>query len=219
MKLIVGLGNPGRKYEQTRHNVGFMAAAKLAALISASTSRIKFEGEFAEGTTGGEKILLLCPQTFMNASGQSVRKAIDFYKISTDDLLVICDDCNLASGRLRIRRSGSAGGQNGLKDIIRHLDTDSFARLRIGIGSPPPDWNVSDYVLGKIEKQEQPTMETATTDAAYAAILWATEGVAAAMNKYNADPNAKPKKQDPSSTETISDESISDNDNSQHKCS
>ncbi len=219
MKLIVGLGNPGRKYEQTRHNVGFMAAAKLAALISASTSRIKFEGEFAEGTTGGEKILLLCPQTFMNASGQSVRKAIDFYKISTDDLLVICDDCNLASGRLRIRRSGSAGGQNGLKDIIRHLDTDSFARLRIGIGSPPPDWNVSDYVLGKIEKQEQPTMETATTDAAYAAILWATEGVAAAMNKYNADPNAKPRKQDLSSTETISDESISDNDNSQHKCS
>ncbi len=219
MKLIVGLGNPGRKYEQTRHNVGFMAAAKLAALISASPSRIKFEGEFAEGTTGGEKILLLCPQTFMNASGQSVRKAIDFYKISTDDLLVICDDCNLASGRLRIRRSGSAGGQNGLKDIIRHLDTDSFARLRIGIGSPPPDWNVSDYVLGKIEKQEQPTMETATTDAAYAAILWATEGVAAAMNKYNADPNAKPRKQDLSSTETISDESISDNDNSQHKCS
>ena len=92
MKLIVGLGNPGRKYEQTRHNVGFMAAAKLAALISATPARIKFEGEFAEGTAEGEKLLVLCPHTYMNASGQSVRKAIDFYKISTDDLLVICDD-------------------------------------------------------------------------------------------------------------------------------
>lgn len=193
MKLIVGLGNPGRKYEQTRHNVGFMAAAKVAALISASPSRIKFEGEFAEGNVGGEKLLVLCPHTFMNASGQSVRKAVDFYKLEIEDLLVICDDFNLAGGRIRIRKSGSAGGQNGLKDIIRHLDTDSFARLRIGIGTPPPQWSVTDYVLGKIEKHEQEAIETATTRAAQAAIEWATAGVSSAMNKFNADPNAKPK--------------------------
>ena len=193
MKLIVGLGNPGRKYEQTRHNVGFMAAAKLAALISASPARIKFEGELADGTVGSEKLLVLCPHTYMNASGQSVRKAIDFYKIEVDDLLVICDDFNLQRGRIRIRRSGSAGGQNGLKDIIRHLDSDAFARLRIGIGQPPPEWSVSDYVLGKIEKPEQEAIETATTKAAYAAIEWAQAGVASAMNKFNADPTAKPK--------------------------
>ncbi len=192
MKLIVGLGNPGRKYEQTRHNVGFMAAAKLAALISADPSRIKFEGELAEGTSCGEKLIVLCPHTFMNASGQSVRKAIDFYKISIDDLLVICDDLNLATGRIRIRRSGSAGGQNGLKDIIRHLDSDAFARLRIGIGQAPPQWSVTDYVLGKFNKNEQETIESTTTRAAYAAIEWAANGVGAAMNKYNADPNAEP---------------------------
>jgi PTH1 family peptidyl-tRNA hydrolase len=201
MKLIVGLGNPGRKYEQTRHNVGFMAAAKLAALTSATPAKIRFEGEFAEAAADGEKLLVLCPQTYMNASGQSVRKAVDFYKIPVDDLLVICDDFHLASGRLRLRRSGSAGGQNGLKDIIRHLNTDSFARLRIGIGSPPPQWSVSDYVLGKIEKQEQETIEAATTRAAYAAIHWATKGVTSAMNHFNPDPNAKPKaKNDISST-------------------
>ncbi len=187
MKLIVGLGNPGRKYEQTRHNVGFMAAAKLAALISASPSKIRFEGEVAEGSTNGEKLVVLCPQTFMNASGKSVRKACEFYKMSPVDLLVICDDLNLPSGRLRIRPGGSAGGQKGLTDIIGQLGTESFARLRIGIDRPPPEWDVSDYVLGKFAKEDQEKIESATTRAAYAAIDWANEGAAFAMNKYNAD--------------------------------
>ena len=188
MKLIVGLGNPGRKYEQTRHNVGFMAAAKLASLISAGPSKVRFEGELAEGASGGEKMIVLCPHTFMNASGKSVRQACDFYKLSPDDLLVICDDLNLPCGRLRIRPSGSAGGQKGLVDIIRQLGTDSFARLKIGIDRPPPQWDVSDYVLGKFRKDEQEKIETATTRAAYAAMDWACEGTAAVMNKYNADP-------------------------------
>ena len=175
MKLIVGLGNPGRKYEQTRHNVGFIVAAKVAALISASPGKTRFEGEFAEGSSGGEKLNVLCPHTFMNASGQSVRKAVDFYKLATDDVLVICDDLNLASGRLRIRPRGSAGGQNGLKDIIRHLDSEDFPRLRVGIGRPPDGWTVIDYVLGKFPKDEHDKIELATTRAAYAAIEWATK--------------------------------------------
>ncbi len=192
MKLIVGLGNPGRKYEQTRHNVGFMAAAKLASLIGASPSTARFDGDVADGSTrsekaGSQKVVVLCPTTFMNASGKSVRKAIDFYKMTPDSLLVICDDLNLPAGKLRIRPSGSAGGQKGLVDIIRHLGTDDFARLKIGIDRPPPEWDVSDYVLGKFRKDEQEKIESATTRAAYAAIDWASEGTMFAMNKYNAD--------------------------------
>lgn len=193
MKLIVGLGNPGRKYEDTRHNVGFMAAAKTAAILAASPSKTKFEGEIAEATAKGEKIVLLCPQTYMNASGQSVRKAADFYKLETSDILVICDDLNLPSGRLRIRPRGSAGGQNGLKDIIRHLGEETFARLRIGIDRPPDGWTVTDYVLGKFSKPEQETIELATTRAAHAAICWAESGVTEAMNQFNPDPDASKK--------------------------
>jgi len=198
MKLIVGLGNPGRKYEQTRHNVGFMVAAKVASIAGAGPSKTRFEGEVAEGSlttgnTGIEKLVILWPQTFMNASGQSVRKACDFYKLSTTDLLVISDDLNLKTGRVRIRSSGSAGGQKGLTDIIRHLRTDDFARLRIGIDRPPENWAVTDYVLGKFNKDETDKMERAIDRATATAIAWATEGVAAAMSRYNADPdNNKP---------------------------
>lgn len=209
MKLIVGLGNPGRKYEQTRHNVGFMVAAKVAALVSAPASRDRFEGDFAEGSSGGEKLLILCPNTFMNLSGQSVRKAFDFYKLSTEDVLIICDDLNLDTGRLRLRARGSAGGQNGLKDIIRHLDSEVFPRLRVGIGKPPEGWQVTDYVLGKFPKSENELVETATTRAAYAAIDWATKGIGPAMNQYNAvaesgsKKKTEKKKADRKSTESI----------------
>lgn len=205
MKLIVGLGNPGRKYEQTRHNVGFLVVAKVAALISASPSKVRFEGEVAEGVSGGEKLVLLWPQTFMNASGQSVRKACDFYKLAPNDILVACDDLNLPSGKLRLRASGSAGGQKGLADIIRHLRTESFPRLRIGIGRPPPGWEATDYVLGKFSGEENDKIETLTTAAAHAAITWATEGITAAMNRHNAvaaekrdqvDTNDKPLQRD-----------------------
>ena len=197
MKLVVGLGNPGRKYEQTRHNVGFMAAAKLAALLGAGAPKVRFEGEMVEGNVAGEKFVVLCPHTFMNASGRSVRKAADFYKLTPQDLLVLCDDLDLPAGRLRMRRSGSAGGQKGLADIIRHLDTDAFARLRIGIDRPPARWNVADYVLGKISGEEQEQLETATSRAAQAAIDWAQEGTSYVMNHYNAapakqSPRAKP---------------------------
>lgn len=188
MKLIVGLGNPGRKYEQTRHNVGFIVAEKVAVLTRAGAAKIKFEGELAESSIGGEKVVILCPHTFMNASGQSVRRAVDFYKLDLKDLLVVCDDLNLASGRLRIRSSGSAGGQNGIKDIIRHLGTESFPRLRVGIGRPPEGWTVTDYVLGKFSKSENETFEAATTQAAHAAILFVTDGIDRAMCQFNVNP-------------------------------
>jgi PTH1 family peptidyl-tRNA hydrolase len=187
MKLMVGLGNPGRKYEQTRHNIGFMVAAKVAARCGAGPSRGRFDGELAEGLVGGERLAVLWPQTFMNASGQSVRKTCDFYQLAPEDLLVISDDLNLPTGRVRLRPNGSAGGQKGLADIIRHLGTDQFARLRIGIDRPPEHWTTTDYVLGKFNQHELPTIELALDRAAEAAIAWATEGVTAAMTRYNAD--------------------------------
>ncbi len=185
MKLIVGLGNPGQKYQQTRHNVGFDVVDKIAALLSASPSKSRFDGLVAEATANNEKILLLWPHTFMNLSGQSIRKAIDFYKIDFDDILVACDDLNLPSGRIRLRTSGSAGGQKGLASTIDHLKTDSFARLKVGIGRPPEGWEVTDYVLGKISGTEEETIQTATTNAAHAVICWATEGATVAMNRHN----------------------------------
>jgi len=201
MKLIVGLGNPGRKYESTRHNVGFIVAEKVAVLTSAGSAKIKFEGELAESSIGGEKVVILCPQTYMNASGQSVRKAFDFYKLELSEILVLCDDLNLASGRLRIRSSGSAGGQNGIKDIIRHLGSESFPRLRVGIGRPPEGWTVTDYVLGKFSKSEQEQFESATTRAAHAAISFVKDGIGQAMSAYNVDPDAKPKPKREKSTD------------------
>jgi PTH1 family peptidyl-tRNA hydrolase len=203
MKLIVGLGNPGRKYEQTRHNIGFMIAAKVASLAGAGASKVRFEGEVAEGSlpnSGGraEKLVILWPQTFMNASGQSVRKACDFYKLPPEDLLVISDDLNLKTGRVRIRPAGSAGGQKGMADIIRHLGTDNFARLRIGIDRPPENWTVTDYVLGKFNKDETDKIETALERATQAAISWVSDGIGPTMTRFNADPTApKPEKSKP----------------------
>lgn len=169
-----------------------MATAKLVALIGAGSPKIRFEGELVEGNAGTEKLLVLCPHTLMNASGRSVRKAVDFYKLSSEDLLIICDDMNLATGRLRMRRSGSAGGQKGLSDIIRHLDTEAFPRLRIGIDRPPDRWHVTDYVLGKISGEEQEKIESATTRAAHAALDWVNEGTSFVMNHYNGAPAESP---------------------------
>lgn len=197
MKLIVGLGNPGRKYEQTRHNVGFVVAAKVSQMIGAGAVKAKFSGEIAEGqgVVGGglEKIVVLCPLTYMNASGKSVRKACDFYKISPVDLLVICDDLNLACGRIRLRQHGSAGGQKGLADIIRQLGTEAFPRLRIGIDRPPPNWDVSDYVLGKFSEEESVKIEPAIEKSAQATMDWVAQGIDFSMNRYNVSPKPKNK--------------------------
>ena len=185
MKLIVGLGNPGGKYKDTRHNVGFEVAAVLAKRHGTSSPRVRFQGETVEATIAGQKVLLLTPLTYMNASGGSVLATRDFYKIENSDILVVCDDFALPLAKLRLRAKGSAGGQNGLKDILRRLGTEEVPRLRIGIGIPPAGRNASGYVLSRFTKEEQPLMAEAIQRAADAASAWVESGLAAAMNRYN----------------------------------
>lgn len=185
MKLIVGLGNPGRKYTGTRHNIGWEVLAELAKRYSAEKPKAKFDGELAEVQIEGERAMLLWPLTYMNNSGQCVQPVRDFYKIANEDLLVTCDDVALPSGKLRIRAKGSSGGQNGLKDIIRRLGTEEFPRLRIGIGAPPPGWALPDYVLSKFTKDEEIVFRDAVEKAASAIGDWVKLGLSACMNKYN----------------------------------
>jgi PTH1 family peptidyl-tRNA hydrolase len=185
MKLVVGLGNPGRKYEGTRHNVGFLVIEELARKHGQSLAKKAFQGEVVEAQLGEEKTLLLCPHTLMNLSGGSVLAARDFYKIPQDDLLIVSDDLNLPLGKLRFRSGGSSGGQRGLKDIIHRLGTDQVPRLRVGIGSPPPRHDAADFVLGKFTKIERPDIEDAIWRAADAVLMWAREGLAVTMNRYN----------------------------------
>jgi PTH1 family peptidyl-tRNA hydrolase len=185
MKLVVGLGNPGRKYEETRHNVGFRVVAELARRLSAPTARTKFDGEYSEINVAGERLLLLRPQTFMNRSGASVLAARDFYKIEDDEILIICDDFSLPLGRLRFRPKGSAGGQKGLNDVIQRLGSPEIPRLRIGIDPPPDNWDVADFVLSKFRTDELKTIDTTIQVAADAVETWSRAGVDACMNKYN----------------------------------
>lgn len=194
MKMVVGLGNPGQKYNGTRHNVGFDVIAELARRYDVGRPKSKFNGEFAETIIQNEKTVLVCPLTFMNLSGQCVRAAVDFYKLELDDLLIICDDFNLALGRIRLRPSGSAGGQNGLNDTIERLGSQKFGRLRLGIGQPPPKWEVSNYVLGKFDPDDRVEIDKAIVRSADAAEAWVSGGMPLAMNRFNADPN-QPKKQ------------------------
>jgi len=185
MKLVVGLGNPGRRYQQTRHNVGYTVVAELARRFGTGAAKEKFRGEVVEADVHGERILLLAPITFMNRSGSSVQEACGFYKLPHQDLLVVCDDLNLPVTRLRLRPSGSAGGQKGLEDIIRCLGTEDFPRLRIGIGPAPPGWVWTDFVLSKFTPDEAGLMEQAVQRAADAVVSWARDGIEAAMNRYN----------------------------------
>jgi PTH1 family peptidyl-tRNA hydrolase len=187
MKLVVGLGNVGRKYEGTRHNVGFETLAEIARRHGVGPARSQFEGEVREAEINSHRALLLLPHTYMNRSGSSVLKARDFYKLALDDLLVICDDFNLPLAKLRVRAKGSAGGQKGLEDIIRCLGTNEFARLRIGIGPVPARWDAADFVLSRYGKDERAEIDIAIQRAADAAAAWAEEGVATCMNRYNAE--------------------------------
>ncbi|MEZ6089667.1 MAG: aminoacyl-tRNA hydrolase [Pirellulaceae bacterium] len=185
MKLVVGLGNPGAKYSGTRHNIGFMAAAKACRLCGASSPKSQFNGEVATGMVGTTKVVVLCPSTYMNASGTSVRKAVDYFKIEPSNVLVMCDDFNISLGKLRIRAKGSSGGQKGLEDIIRLLGTDAFPRLRIGIDAPPAGWEIPDYVLSKFRADEETYVEIMTDRAAQAAMDFVSHDVAYCMNAYN----------------------------------
>ncbi len=184
--LLVCLGNPGDKYENTRHNVGFMVADEIAERQKKPIQKLKFKALTNLFTISGEKVLVMKPITYMNLSGEAVRQAADFYKISPDHILVVSDDTALAVGRLRIRLKGSAGGHNGLKNIIQHLGTDQFPRLRVGVGEKPhPDYDLADWVLGKFQGEDKKAIDAAVKRAADAVECILSEGLDRAMGKFN----------------------------------
>lgn len=184
MKLIVGLGNPGKKYEKTRHNTGFMVVDRVADQYQITISQNKFNALIAQTTIGSIPVLLMKPQTYMNLSGEAVIAASKFYKIQPEDILVISDDLDLPIGKIRLRETGSAGGQKGLKNIMDHLHTQQVPRLRVGIGKNPFIDTV-DYVLGKIEKENLDTFNDSLDRAAAASIAFVLYGMKEAMNRYN----------------------------------
>jgi PTH1 family peptidyl-tRNA hydrolase len=187
VKLIVGLGNPGKEYERTRHNVGFRVIERVAERWRIDMLTEKFHAWFGGGWIGEEKVVLLRPTTFMNRSGQAVMAAGRFYRLTEADLLVIYDDVALDVGRLRIRKQGSAGGHNGLSDIIRRMGTDGFCRLRVGIGNAPGAVRTS-HVLGRFSADEEAVVESALSRAADAVETWVRQGADATMNAYNVEP-------------------------------
>ncbi len=184
MKLIVGLGNPGGKYHGTRHNIGFELVDRLAKGGSESSFSPRFDGQLAEIEIDFRRVLLLKPETFMNLSGRSVGQVTRFYKIPLQDILVVCDDLSLPVGKLRIRPGGSDGGQEGLRDITSHLGTDQFPRLRIGIGDQN-DMDAADFVLSRFRAAERPLIDDALILATQAIAVWVTQGIEAAMNRFN----------------------------------
>lgn len=184
--LIVFLGNPGVKYEGTRHNAGFMTADVMAKNKGVAINRLRFKALTAQCTIGAESVLLMKPQTYMNLSGEAVEEAVRYYKIEPAHVLVVSDEMALPPGRIRIRTKGSAGGHNGLKNIIAHLGTEEFPRIRLGVGEPPhPDYDVKDWVLSTFKNQDAEDMARAAEHAAAAAECYITEGPEKAMNKFN----------------------------------
>ena len=184
--LLVCLGNPGDRYENTRHNVGYMVADEVAGRQNKPIQRLKFKALTNILSISGEKVLVMKPITYMNLSGEAVRPAADFYKIPPDHVLVGADDTALALGRLRIRTKGSAGGHNGLKNIIQHLGTDQFPRLRVGVGEKPhPDYDLADWVLGKFVGEDKKAIDGAVKRAADAIECILAEGIDRGMGKFN----------------------------------
>ena len=185
MKLIVGLGNPGRKYAGTRHNVGFDVAAEVARQYGQGKLRCRFHAEVLEVRIAGVAALVVCPNTYMNRSGLSVREASDYYKVEPAEILVVCDDMNLPLGRIRVRKQGSSGGQKGLQDVIRCLGTEQVPRLRVGIDRPPPAWDPVDYVLAKFTPEQRTVVDQSIARAAQAVADWARHGIEYCMNRHN----------------------------------
>ena len=182
MKVIVGLGNPGRRYEQTRHNVGFAVVDGLAA--KGVVFQHRFEADVAEVWENEHKVLLVKPQTYMNLSGRCVRQLVDFYQLPLVDLLIVCDDINLPLGKLRFRARGTHGGHNGLRDIQNHLGTTEYNRLRIGVDIPAAEEAV-EHVLGRFRPSEKPVMDEAVAKAVQGVVLWVLQGTDECMNQYN----------------------------------
>ena len=193
MYIIVGLGNPGKKYESTRHNMGFHVIDLLAEKYDIKVDKLKFKALVGEGRIADQKVLLIKPQTFMNLSGESVREVMSFYKEPIENLIVIYDDIDLETGSFRIRAKGSAGTHNGMRNIVYQLQDDNFPRIRVGIGSPNRG-DLVDYVIGGIPKEEIPLLEESLTKAAIACAAIVEKGIDKAMNEYNVRP-ARAKKE------------------------
>lgn len=184
--LIVGLGNPGGQYEETRHNVGFMVADELGERGKFSIQKVKYHALTNTATIGGQGALVMKPATYMNLSGEAVGEAARFYKIAPDHVLVISDDVDLPLGKLRIRTNGSAGGHNGLKSIIQHLGSDQFPRLKVGVGGKPhPDYDMADWVLSKFQGEDKKLMDETVKKAADAVECFLKDGPQKAMNRFN----------------------------------
>jgi peptidyl-tRNA hydrolase, PTH1 family len=183
--LIVGLGNPGKEYEKTRHNVGWRVVDLLTSRGGDCACKKSFDSELAEGRLGKEKIIFQKPLTYMNESGRAVRQAVDFWKIPADHVIVIHDDKDLPLGALRVRPDGSAGGHNGIKSLIAHLSTENFPRVRVGVGQPVHHQDTADFVLSGFQAEERPLINEAEKKAADAVETIIRDGLAAAMNKYS----------------------------------
>ena len=185
--IVVGLGNPGNKYKNTRHNVGFCAIDVLAEKYGIRVDQLKHKALMGDGSIRGERVLLVKPQTFMNLSGESVREIAEWYKLPLGNMIVIYDDVALPLGTVRIRPKGSSGTHNGMKSVIYQLQSDDFPRIRIGIGEAPENWDLADYVLSKVSGDEAKVIRQSVERAAAAAAAIVTDGVAAAMNVYNGE--------------------------------
>ena len=185
MYIIAGLGNPTREYERTRHNVGFDVIDVLADMFHTTVEEKKFQGLYGRAMIEGEKVIFLKPQTFMNLSGECIWAAADFYKIEPENIIIIYDDISLDVGQLRIRKKGSAGGHNGIKNIIAHLGTQEFPRIKVGVGAKPPKMDLADYVLSRFSREDRAVMEDAFKDAAEAVQVMIAQGADAAMNRFN----------------------------------
>jgi PTH1 family peptidyl-tRNA hydrolase len=183
--LVVGLGNPGSKYDGTRHNVGYAVIDRLADRFGSVQFRRQFNGRVASVRQGDQKVLLLKPETYMNQSGRSVQAALAFYRLPAEKLLVICDDLNLPVAEIRIRKSGSDGGQKGLRSLAQHLGTTEYPRLRVGIGAAPAGMDAADYVLGRFSRDEREQIDATIDQAADAVIHWCESGIESCMNRFN----------------------------------
>ena len=184
MKVVVGIGNPGKEYDGTRHNVGFDVVDFVARADDIDVARKRFDALVGEGTISDKRVLLVKPQTFVNNSGLAVRQVLDWWQLSPDDLLVICDDANLPPGKLRFRREGSSGGHHGLESVIAHLATEDFSRLRVGIGRDA-EGDLVDHVLSRFSSVERKVMEEVYIDASRGVTVWLVRGIEDCMNEFN----------------------------------
>ncbi|RCX18424.1 peptidyl-tRNA hydrolase [Anaerobacterium chartisolvens] len=183
--IVVGLGNPGKKYDNTRHNVGFDTLDLLGARHCIKISKLKFKALIGEGSIDGQRVILAKPQTFMNLSGESVRDIADWYKVPLSDVIIIYDDIDLDTGKLRIRSKGSAGTHNGMRSILYHIQSENFPRIRIGIGRPPEGWDLADYVLSRFKEDERRAVNTSIDLAVEAVSSIISGGIETTMSKYN----------------------------------